>query len=78
MEQHTVSKQGLHYDSSIERWAFIPPDQVMLDAREDFSSRQSQNQFVGARRKEVLLLELTHPKLIMLKPKSDCYYTQPK
>jgi hypothetical protein len=78
LEQHTVSNSGLHYDSIEEKWAFIPPNHVMLDARRDFFSGQSQNQFVGAKRKEVLLLELSHPKCIFLKPKSDCYYTQPK
>jgi hypothetical protein len=78
LEQHTVLKSGLRYDSSTEKWAFIPPDRVMLDARKDFFSGQSQDQLVGAKRKEVLLLALTHPKVIFLKPKSDCYYTQPK
>jgi hypothetical protein len=78
MEQHAVSHSGLRYDSITEKWAFIPPDHVMLDARKDFFSGQSQNHFVGLKRKEVLLLDLHHPKVILLKPKSDCYYTQPK
>jgi len=78
LEQHTVSNSGLHYDSIAEKWAFIPPNHVMLDARKDFFSDPSQNHFVGVKRKEVLLVELSHPKLIFMKPKSDCYYTQPK
>ena len=77
-EQHTVSKRGYRYDASAEKWDLIDDHSVSLDSRKDFFNSQPENEFVGLRRGEVLLVEFTTPRVILLNPKQNCFYTQPK
>ena len=77
-EQHTVSKRGFRYDAPAEKWEYSPENHVLLDSRKDFFNSQPAHEFVGVRRREVLIVDFRIPSVILLNPDQDCSYTKPK
>jgi hypothetical protein len=77
-EQHTVSKRGFRYDAAAEKWEYSAENHILLDSRKNFFNSQPPNEFVGVRRPEGLIVDFKPPRVILLNPNQDCYYTQPK
>jgi len=47
LEQHFVSAYDQRYDSTSERWSYLPDDAVNFDTRRDFFAKQPANGVVG-------------------------------